>query len=147
MKRETSDENLIEKVGKHLPEATEFLKSQEDVAFAYLFGSFADGTATDRSDIDIGVYFLKSTQTERFSLTLTMEVKLDQIFKTDRTQCIALNDAPSTLGYDTILKGKLLFNKDDNLLADYEIHTLSKYFDEDFYRKERYSILRERILA
>ena len=34
-----------------------YFAGREDVAFSYLFGSAAAGTAGEDSDIDIGVYF------------------------------------------------------------------------------------------
>lgn len=35
----------------------EYFKKRKDVAFAFLFGSQARGTATKLSDIDIAIYF------------------------------------------------------------------------------------------
>jgi predicted nucleotidyltransferase len=35
----------------------QYLESRKDVAFAFLFGSHARGTATKRSDVDIAAYF------------------------------------------------------------------------------------------
>lgn len=38
-------------------ELKEYFKTRKDVAFAFLFGSQARGTATKLSDVDIAVYF------------------------------------------------------------------------------------------
>jgi predicted nucleotidyltransferase len=38
------------------PEAYEYLQSQSDLQFAYLFGSFAKEKITPLSDVDIAVY-------------------------------------------------------------------------------------------
>ena len=39
-----------------LTAAREYIRSREDVVFAYLFGSTATGEATPLSDVDIAVY-------------------------------------------------------------------------------------------
>ncbi len=40
----------------------EYFENRKEVAFAFLYGSQAKGTATKRSDVDIGVYFFPETR-------------------------------------------------------------------------------------
>jgi uncharacterized protein len=47
---------LPSNIAELLPEAFESLRSDEDVVFAYLFGSLAKGKAGPLSDVDIAVY-------------------------------------------------------------------------------------------
>ena len=39
-----------------------YFAKRDDVAFAFLFGSQADGRATARSDVDVAVYFMPETR-------------------------------------------------------------------------------------
>ena len=44
------DKDLLNKL-------TLFFEERSDVAFAFLFGSHTKGAATNRSDVDIAIYF------------------------------------------------------------------------------------------
>jgi len=56
----------------------EILSSEENVRFAYLFGSFADGTFTDKSDVDIAVYLNDYSFDERLALHHRLEKSLQR---------------------------------------------------------------------
>ncbi len=49
-----------------IDELKEYISGKNDIAFAFLFGSEAKGTAGKESDIDIGIYFYP--QENRFDL-------------------------------------------------------------------------------
>ena len=50
--------NAMSKIEADLmDEIMEYLKNRKDVAFAFLYGSYAKGFATGLSDVDIAVYF------------------------------------------------------------------------------------------
>ena len=40
-----------------LNKLTLYFEERSDIAFAFLFGSHANETATNRSDVDIAIYF------------------------------------------------------------------------------------------
>ncbi|MEW6739268.1 MAG: nucleotidyltransferase domain-containing protein [Nitrospirota bacterium] len=44
-------------INLHLKTLKNYFQNRPDVAFAFLFGSYAKGTATKLSDVDIAVYF------------------------------------------------------------------------------------------
>ena len=99
------------------------LARELDVAFAYLYGSFAESQSFH--DIDIGVYLdglansseRQGALTERLSSLLKMPADVR-----------VLNDAPVTFLYH-VLRGELLFSRDDLLLAAVMEDTFRRYLD------------------
>ena len=67
-------------IRKLIPEAEIYLKSREDIHFAYLFGSFARGSTSPLSDLDIAVYLAGAELADK-----RMEILGDliDIFKTE----------------------------------------------------------------
>ncbi len=53
---------MAELPSEKLKELAAYFAERGDVAFAFLFGSYAAGTATARSDADVGVYFTPASQ-------------------------------------------------------------------------------------
>lgn len=86
----------------------EYFKGRKDVAFAFLFGSQAEGRATKISDVDIAVYFYPK---EKGTLDFQKEVyydgegeiwaDLEKILKRE-VELLVLNRAPATVSADAI---------------------------------------------
>jgi predicted nucleotidyltransferase len=99
------------------------LAREQDVAFAYLYGSFAESQSF--RDIDIGVYLVgqanpserQGSLTERLSSLLKMPADVR-----------VLNDAPVTFLYH-VLRGELLCSRDDLLLSAVMEDTFRRYLD------------------
>ena len=104
----------------------ETLADRDDIGFAYLFGSFVDGSEAFR-DIDLGVWFRQGDRRSHFQEGIELSVQL-----TKKTTIPAdvrpLNEAPVTFVY-TVLKGKLVDNSDDDLRCRVTERTLREYFD------------------
>ncbi len=102
------------------------LAGRHDIGFAYLFGSFVDGSEAFR-DIDLGVWFRQGDRRSHFQEGIELSVQL-----TKKTTIPAdvrpLNEAPVTFVY-TVLKGKLVDNSDDDLRCRVTERTLREYFD------------------
>lgn len=85
-----------------------YFKEHKDVAFAFLFGSQAEGRATQLSDVDIAVYFYPK---ERGILEFQKEVffeeeakiwkDLENILKRE-VELVVLNRAPATISASAI---------------------------------------------
>ena len=104
--------------------ATE-LGSDHSVVFAYLYGSFVE--AQPFHDIDVGVY-LENVRADRLSATaLDLAQRLS-----DRAgvpvDVRILNVAPVSFGYH-VLRGQLVFCRDDAVLAEVMERTVSRYLD------------------
>lgn len=88
--------------------------------FAYLFGSHAEGTATDGSDIDVAAYFGR-----RDVDPLSVEgVDFETV------DLLVLDTAPLELAGRVALRGRLLFETDPAERVRWEATTRKIYSDE-----------------
>ena len=99
-----------------------YFEKQENVSFAYLFGSTSSGLTHSESDIDIGLYFIPKTRELEYESELEYENE-DKIWleleKTTgkKVDMVVLNRAPSTLFYAVLQKGQKIFTRDERLLS------------------------------
>jgi predicted nucleotidyltransferase len=101
------------------------LASDRNVAFAYLYGSFAESRPFH--DIDVGVY-LRTIGADRVTGTaLDLAQRLS-----DRVRIAVdvriMNVAPVSFLYH-VLRGQLVYCRDDTLLAEVMERTVSHYLD------------------
>ena len=102
------------------------LSADKRIQFAILFGSLADGTFNDDSDIDIAIQSSpKFTKKEIFSLRLLLEKltsrDVDLVDINQSTSMILLNQIAT--------KGKTLFTKDPRKLDELLITLPQMYID------------------
>ncbi len=111
----------------------EFMRGQEYIKLAYLFGSVAKGKEGKLSDVDIAVFLDESlSKKEIINLQLKVISELTSILKTDRVDLIVMNNAPLLLKYNIIRYGKIL--KDDKeTKIKVESGILSDYLDMKYY--------------
>ena len=111
----------------------EFMRGQEYIKLAYLFGSVAKGKEGKLSDVDIAVFLDESlNKKEIINLQLKVISELTSILKTDRVDLIVMNNAPLLLKYNIIRYGKIL--KDDKeTKIKVESGVLSDYLDMKYY--------------
>ena len=106
---------------------TSFFNSCDFIATVYLFGSY--GTELydpDRSDIDLAIIFNRN-------LTLKEELQIDAqislILKSDNIDVVNLNKARVDISYRVLATGKIIYEKDKIITADFVENTLKHYFD------------------
>lgn len=103
-----------------------FLKEKiSDISGIYIFGSFADETATSNSDIDIG--FLNQQKIDPVKKWEIQE-ELASILDND-IDLVDLKDASVILRAEVIEKGKLIYSSDKYLTGYFEMTTYSMYAD------------------
>jgi predicted nucleotidyltransferase len=124
-----------------LPEAFEYLRSEKDILFAYLFGSLVDRNIGPLSDVDIAVYLAEKVSFAEEKLEILGN--LANILRTDEIDLVVLNKAPLTLKMKILEKKKIIVDKEPFLRHRYESLTMRQYFDFSF--KES-SILSKRFL-
>ena len=120
-----SSKNIKQKVVK-------CLQQEENVIFAYLFGSYARKEQHPFSDIDIAVYLKKYTHDEYLRLFRILARELDFDF-----DLVILNKAPPLLRHKVISEGILLFCEDLNVHYNFVFRTLVEALDF----KETYNII------
>jgi predicted nucleotidyltransferase len=118
------------------------------VDILYAFGSRAAEAKTSvennvpldrfvKSDLDIGV---KTGSTVRLSLDdkVNLTQTLEDIFDISRVDLIDLKQADPFLALD-IVKGELLYSRDDDVQAEYELFILRRAGDLAYYARGRWN--------
>jgi uncharacterized protein len=104
-----------------------YLATRQEVAFSFLYGSQAKGTATKRSDVDVAVYFYPR---ERHPVEIEEEVfypaeselwgDLERILRKE-VELLVLNRVPATVAVSA-MKGVPLLIRDWNLYLDFFVN-------------------------
>ncbi|CAA6817947.1 MAG: Unknown protein [uncultured Sulfurovum sp.] len=92
-----------------------FLSSQDEVQFAYLFGSYAKGDHTNKSDVDIAVYLRDTSLDSRLEVHHALEVLLKK-----KVDLVVLNDVKNMYLLEAILRDGILL-KDADERAFFEV--------------------------
>lgn len=131
----------------------ERLAARGDVAFAYLFGSQAKGTARPDSDVDLAVHFgadesrsidgEDKAHVERKKSALELEGVLERELD-QRVQVVVLEDAPLGLTHNVLSTGRLIHCPDDETRRHFFVDHCRMYFDMEPARRifDRYRLRR-----
>jgi predicted nucleotidyltransferase len=105
---------------------TDFLKDHiPGIIAIYIFGSMADNSATQESDIDIAfLTFQKISAVEKWKIQEELASNLNQ-----DVDLIDLKDATTILRTEVVEKGKLIFSGDSYQVNHFEMITYSMYAD------------------
>lgn len=99
-----------------------------NIIFAYLFGSIPKGNERYGSDLDIAIYFnTEPTFDEIGKLVLQLEELSD--YKIDLVQMNQLDSINPVLAYTIISEGKIVSNKIPDILTEFKTSAILKYFD------------------
>ncbi|MEG3225543.1 MAG: hypothetical protein BME94_08585 [Methanobacteriales archaeon Met13] len=129
-----------------LKKITRQLKDQDEIAFAYIYGSVARGEEREDSDIDIAAYLTHHPTLEDPLLEFNLALELEKDIKR-KVDLRILNIAPVTFIHQVFKHGKLLFSRDENLRIKFESQKMDEYLDflpllEEYDKKrlERYGL-------
>lgn len=103
--------------------------SKDEVVFAYLFGSYAEGKAKAGSDIDVAVYVTDVKEDEFLKYKLKYKSDLEDIFKIP-VDLIVMNDAPPLLNHEVFKNGIILKNSNHSLLSRFRVKNFYFYLDQ-----------------
>jgi predicted nucleotidyltransferase len=95
---------------------------------AYLFGSFARGTARPASDVDLAVLFREPPESRLAAGPLDLEGDLERALG-HRVQLVVLNRAPSDLVHRVLRDGRIVLDRDRAARIRFEIDKRNEYFD------------------
>jgi hypothetical protein len=111
-------EKLIERL-------KDFLRSRDEVVFAYVFGSFLEGKTFH--DIDIGIYLseIPQEQSTHYGLALSQTLSSKLRIPVDAR---ILNFAPASFLYH-VIRGKLIIERDEEVSAKLTERTIQRYLD------------------
>jgi predicted nucleotidyltransferase len=105
------------------------LSKANNVLFAYLFGSYAKGDFTDKSDIDIAVYL----QNDNFDAKLTLHHTLETALHKD-VDMVYLNDVKNIYLLEAIITQGILI-KDSEERAMFEVNKQHEIIDFKNFKK------------
>jgi predicted nucleotidyltransferase len=135
-------QKLPKQIMNLLPKAEAYLKENQNVIFAYLFGGLTKGTSLPMSDVDIAVFLSEDVDYQDEKMEILQ--KIIDILKTDEIDLVILNKASLPLTARIIKNKKILADKDVFLRYKFESLILRKYFDfsikEMSIFKRRYAI-------
>ena len=118
-----------EKVLKVLREA---LEKEQGLCAAYVHGSFVEG-GLFRDIIDVALYYHPTPEFNLLDRELDMEVALEETLIEAGLRMLVdvriINQAPLSFRYRVIKDGELLLARDDDRCVDFEVLTLSQYFE------------------
>jgi hypothetical protein len=101
----------------------------EPIAFAYLFGSHATGTATARSDLDVAVHLRPGTQLDHLRLRLRLARAVEEQLGGGPIDVVVLDDAPLSLAGRVHETGRVIYSVDDVLRVRYASRISRMYHD------------------
>ncbi len=118
-------EPVMSAIGRH------FESGHPEVAFVYLFGSFAKEESFADVDLGIGLFTEVGSALEE---ELSHETNLETVVQYPLDVRI-LNGAPNAFVYNVIKNGKLIVDRDPDYRADFCGQVLKAYFDFAYFRR------------
>ncbi|NCN38953.1 MAG: nucleotidyltransferase domain-containing protein [Candidatus Aenigmarchaeota archaeon] len=97
------------------------LKKIKEIKAVYLFGSYAMGTATPMSDIDVCVVVERDISDDKKADIVSLS--------SDRIDVSMFWDLPIFIRHRVLKDGKILFERDEGFLNSVRVLTLREYFD------------------
>lgn len=116
MRQAVADKKLFDKL-------KEVLKTDDNVIFALLFGSYVTGKKKKDSDIDIAIYFKKRPTTSKFLRYLYV---LNDIAKRE-VDIVILNKASAMLRHQVFKNKQTLIIKDKKQYISFRLKSMSDY--------------------
>lgn len=124
----------------------EVLAPRPEIVFAFLFGSYARGTANYLSDVDIALYVDETHMPPPgpYGYTSDLIVELRRQLK-QNVDVIILNKAPLVLRFHILQDGKLLFCRDPLARIRFHEKTVREFLDFQPILKVQARYLRQRL--
>ncbi len=121
------------------------LIQQEDIIFAYLFGSYATGKFHKKSDIDIAVFLKESVDVDFFYRKLELIDLVSAIIKKNKIDIVILNQATPFVVHSVLKTGKLLFCKNEKVRISFEVKNMREYMELFYYLQKHWKAMAKRI--
>lgn len=111
-----------------LDKIANYLKKRPEVIAVYLYGSFAQGFAKDHSDVDIGVLLKSNFEYGPYYIGGLFE-EVNKLDNSIEIQTFVINDKSPMFRHKVISPRKILFCRDNNARAEFEVKTMNEYFE------------------
>ncbi|OGV98052.1 MAG: hypothetical protein A3I04_04085 [Nitrospinae bacterium RIFCSPLOWO2_02_FULL_39_110] len=110
------------------------IENYEDILFAYLYGSLVDHEMPFVRDIDIGIYVSDMEKAKRWNYEVRIINDIEKRLKDEGFYIpvdVKVINMSDVLYVHDVIRGRLLFVKDESLWADFVVEVSKKY--NDFY--------------
>ena len=135
------------KIGHNIYPLLELLQKSlsldEEIVFAYVFGSYGLERPDPLSDVDIALYLVSAERIWKKKMKLIGDITA--ILKTDEVDLVILNEAPLSLCYQVLRTGKLLFSKNEPSRINFINNVYDMYCDTEPLRQSAQENLLARI--
>lgn len=122
MIKTNSIQTLNEKI-KEIPDLISSLFTDKHLLLVILFGSACNGKIHKRSDIDLAFLYDKPVD------ILELTNKISNLVSADNIDVIDLKTASPLLKFSIAKTGKLIYEKQKGLFAEFSTHAFKKYVD------------------
>ena len=101
-----------------------------NIGIVYIFGSFALGIETEKSDIDIGIVFKDNSYiSKRLDIYSELYKVFSDIFPKREVDIVFLNDANLLLKFEVVTTGKVIYAEPIDYVMDYKEKIIKEYID------------------
>ena len=107
----------------------EGMEKDENVLFAYVYGSYARDSIHFESDIDVAVYLKTSDIKEYIKKEEELTIELVTKIHRDRIDLRILNVLPLLLQYNILKDGIPIFVRDNKERVDFETKVMNRFFE------------------
>ncbi|MFQ5796714.1 MAG: nucleotidyltransferase domain-containing protein [Candidatus Bipolaricaulia bacterium] len=126
-------------------ELERYLEGEREILALYLFGSHSEGVTHVRSDVDLALLLAPKVDKGRyFEYRLRYLSGMRKFFR-GKLDLIILNQVPPLLQFQVLKKGQLIFDRDSDVRAEFEMKMLSRYYLSTGFYKFHFTHLIRRI--
>lgn len=125
-----------------------YFATQKDVVAVYLYGSFAYGNPHKGSDIDIAVLFAEELRS--FDGKVNLYERLGRLYSEFPSLTISvepevreINLGQSPVFLRNVLRGKLIYSKDDSRRTNFEVDAMNIFRDTEYLRYLKYDYMKK----
>jgi len=123
---------------------SEIIKENNNISFAYLFGSRVNNNIRFGSDLDIAVYFDNEPSLDEIG-KLSSELEISTNCEIDLIKLNNLYNTNPELAYNIIKDGILIFHKDINIVNEFKKNAILRYLDFKPLRDKFHNLFLERL--
>jgi len=133
---------LTEKIDKELIEILKkFFSDRQEIMFAWLFGSYANGHNNCYSDIDIAVYIRDNILLDDVDWYLGLKADIMELVNKE-VDLVLLNNAKPMIKHVANMQKIILLSRDELFEAEYSLRVIKEYNDVRYWaRFSRQSLL------
>ena len=122
--------DLMEKNKRLLLKAAPATFRNHPISFAYLYGSYATGTADTSSDLDIGIYITEIPRDQYLELELSLSLEIDKTLDyAVESEVRIINTLPLSVLGEIVTDGILIYSENEEARVEFETSVRAAYFD------------------